>query len=55
MSEAGGSAGEQEDSRSGTDLEDSDVDSAEESDEEYVASDQEAEPALPGTSSTKFI
>ncbi|CAL8461937.1 g1468 [Coccomyxa elongata] len=46
-SEASGSAGEQEDSRSGTDPEDSDVDSDEESDEEFLASDQEAEPPVP--------
>ncbi|BDA41342.1 probable SWI/SNF-related matrix-associated actin-dependent regulator [Coccomyxa sp. Obi] len=46
-SEASGSAGEQEDSESGKDLEDSDVDSAEESDEEYHASDQEAELPVP--------
>ncbi len=48
MSEDSASAGGQGDSAPEADLKDSDTDSAEDSDPEYLASDQEADPSAPG-------
>ena len=52
MSEDSASAGGQGDSTPGADLEDSDTDSAEDSDPEYLASDQETDPSAPGAPPT---